>query len=875
MYKKSVSTKIFAVLMAFMMIFASFGIKNEVNAQGEISVAEARQNNTGNKTVRAYIIGTVSSGANLETSNFVKTNLMVADDPNETDVNKMMPVQLPKTSLRSDWNLVDNPSNLGKKVDITGDLMKYFNVPGIKNTSSIVEVADGGNPGGATNEAITIPEAQALDKNGQVVKVVGYIMGQDKNGKLLNEIGVIDSVYNILIADSPDETDTSKMLKVQLQYKTDPKTYWNVMTNPDVIGRQIYVTGTLSSDVYYPNGIIQKTSTIEPVDGVMPTLNITIKFVDTKQTPETFDDITLIKGYSTHSSVNKKTFPTPQNSETETFKNWATKNEDGTFKYANPATVFFTDTTLYAQYDVTEPTMYDVTYNFVSASQGRQLPNEVLALLPSAEKVEKGKEYTPNSPSQLNVEVQDGNWSFVGYSPEKVANLSANQTFVGTWEFTEKKPQLTSQSLHIHKILQEELKAITDDEAKTLEHLEGVTFQLYKKDDVNVDENGNFLSLRNNATAILTNTTEKQADGTYAIMDVSTGDKLKAGQYWLIENHRQSTYKGQDGKELAAMLGVPMLLDLPIKNNEGQVVEVVDLYPKNTVSKPEIEKTILEEKEYKVNDEVQFNVKATINANAKYGLLKVVDTMTDGLQLVDNTVEIKSDNLEITQEDYEIVKDEKAFSIEFTQAGLDKILAKVNGGQNLVINISYKAKVTEAALTATVVKNDAKIQYANNPDTEINAVGASAVVNIAKVGGAKFIKLNEDKAALKGAEFVVLNADGKYLKSIESGVEVWAESETEAKVYTSDDKGEFMVEGLLVGAYKLKETKAPEGYAVLKNQVEFEAKADYMDGQAIEIINYKLFLPQTGGNGTLVISLVGLAVISVFTGLYIKRKSQI
>lgn len=81
--------------------------------------------------VKGYIIGAAGNGASLVESS--GTNIMLAESMDETDVAKMIPVQLPKGAVRDALNLKDNPENKGKLVAVNGDLTAYFSVPGLKN----------------------------------------------------------------------------------------------------------------------------------------------------------------------------------------------------------------------------------------------------------------------------------------------------------------------------------------------------------------------------------------------------------------------------------------------------------------------------------------------------------------------------------------------------------------------------------------------------------------------------------------------------------------------------------------------------------------------------------------------------------------------
>lgn len=87
--------------------------------------------------VVGYIVGgvdgmSISSNAVFGTGTATKSNILISDNPNATNVNDCIPVQLPSGSVRNALNLVDNPTNLGKKVKLNGSIEKYFGVAGFK-----------------------------------------------------------------------------------------------------------------------------------------------------------------------------------------------------------------------------------------------------------------------------------------------------------------------------------------------------------------------------------------------------------------------------------------------------------------------------------------------------------------------------------------------------------------------------------------------------------------------------------------------------------------------------------------------------------------------------------------------------------------------
>lgn len=95
---------------------------------------------TGAAKLQGYIVGTSEAGKSkftpiLGLENASNTNIIIADNPNETDTSKCIPVQLPSGAVRAGVNLVDNPGNLGKKITLTGEIQKYFGMAGFKNAT--------------------------------------------------------------------------------------------------------------------------------------------------------------------------------------------------------------------------------------------------------------------------------------------------------------------------------------------------------------------------------------------------------------------------------------------------------------------------------------------------------------------------------------------------------------------------------------------------------------------------------------------------------------------------------------------------------------------------------------------------------------------
>ena len=88
-----------------------------------------------------------------------------------------------------------------------------------------------------------------------------------------------------------------------------------------------------------------------------------------------------------------------------------------------------------------------VTYEFKSATAGKDLPQAVKDLLPTdAAKYVKGAQVNAVQPAQAEVEdaAQDGKWVFKGYEPASPVTVGTEDVkFVGKWEFVAKEHNAT------------------------------------------------------------------------------------------------------------------------------------------------------------------------------------------------------------------------------------------------------------------------------------------------------------------------------------------------------------------------------------------------------------------------------------------------
>lgn len=169
-------------MIVFMLLFSvMLGVPFQVaQANSVLTVGQAIASNSGTGTVEGYIVAHTKGGSNGSASyNFEAPftsdyNMAIADSPTERDHAKILPVQL-TTSYRSEFGLLTNPDNIGKKVRITGTLEAYFTVPGLKSPTAMEFIDSSTIPDPTPEEPSLITLAEAKSQVGQTVIVQGVV----------------------------------------------------------------------------------------------------------------------------------------------------------------------------------------------------------------------------------------------------------------------------------------------------------------------------------------------------------------------------------------------------------------------------------------------------------------------------------------------------------------------------------------------------------------------------------------------------------------------------------------------------------------------------------------------------------------------------
>lgn len=284
----------------------------------------------------------------------------------------------------------------------------------------------------------------------------------------------------------------------------------------------------------------------------------------------------------------------------------------------------------------------------------------------------------------------------------------------------------------------------------------------------------------------------------------------------------------------------------------------------------------------------EVNFKTTINVTAGNTTNYVLHDKMTGLTYKADSIQITKANgtVALTQgTDYtiETPKDGCSFEIKFVNNG------KLNAGD--VVVVTYTATVNaDAVVAGTGNTNETWLDYGNNGhtthDTTRTYVWEFKIYKYTKGAG------ENETVALPHAEFVLYKKSGEtksYLTASGNKLTGWTTEENSATKFTSDNNGNVSISGLDAGEYYLKETKAPDGYNKLTDDIRVELTKEYNEStnvgtaffaysnvtkeDKVEVENNAgTTLPSTGGMGTTVFYVVGGGLMAVAVVLLVTKK---
>lgn len=290
--------------------------------------------------------------------------------------------------------------------------------------------------------------------------------------------------------------------------------------------------------------------------------------------------------------------------------------------------------------------------------------------------------------------------------------------------------------------------------------------------------------------------------------------------------------------------------------------------------------------------EIGKEVTYTVKTNIPY----IADNVTDVTYTITDTIEganYKTDadgNVEVTVKIGAADPTTSTVTPTTTQDGKKQIvidlstIAAIRTNANAEVVITYKAIVTSEIVNNTVVPNDGTHDF--NPVTNTLYTGK---ITITKTDDSE-----KNPVRLANAGFVIYRTEGnKTLYALVSKdisknnneyvVNGWTENLNTAKADTNlimtDSTGEAVVRGLDDSyTYNFKEIKAPEGYSV--NTTDSSAtwgtnqEASNRTGTASMTDTKLSALPETGGIGTTIFTIVGCGIMIAAAGLFFASRRK-
>lgn len=393
-----------------------------------------------------------------------------------------------------------------------------------------------------------------------------------------------------------------------------------------------------------------------------------------------------------------------------------------------------------------------------------------------------------------------------------------------------------------------------------------------------------------------------------------------------LENLAVGVYYVEEVKTGAIIEAVdPFLVSIPMAHpTENEWIYDVHVYPKNVVDDgiPTIDKSVTESgnkhDSANINQDVLWIIEPQIPKDIATAVTyKVVDKLDEklsytgfeGVSFTNNS----GTKVTLTKDEHYLLTEpteEKGgkLTIEFTAAGKQLLATALVEGQPLpTVQISFTTVINKDANLGEPIYNNANLVYTNTfndiiavdptiPEEELPPTvdpENPPVIDVptsgneepeVHTGGLLLEKVDavDSTIKLEGAKFKVYtkNENGDLIPVLnpENNTEEW-------EVTTTGTNGQAIFRGLAYGTYYIVETVAPKydsngdgqitdedkSYNILKKPLEVTVNAtSHEESNKIVVANSKFSLPVTGGVGTVIFTLGGLAIMGAAAFLYMR-----
>lgn len=385
------------------------------------------------------------------------------------------------------------------------------------------------------------------------------------------------------------------------------------------------------------------------------------------------------------------------------------------------------------------------------------------------------------------------------------------------------------------------------------------------------------------AATTLTNGTELVFDATHTSRDVSS---LTAGMYYI-----KCTGRSASNKSVAKNNIVP----LPNKNmSASDTAYTVDVAlnkitengePTITKKIKKADGTLVDELSVETDETITYVLTAEVTGTPDNKLAKYIiadDMDTENLSLADVNIESvqlvpasgTAKNLGYTEAAAGDLGSVKGLSYDFgvsiNAEELEKDSFYTEG--NTVV-VTFTTKLTENAKLASAIPNADGLKYENKSGKSNEVKGNTVNVYTYKI---KVVKVDADSTTTKlsGAKFKIYRNYDDATKTLSNEIEESAETDRNGEVTFNHKFAE--------GTYYVQESQAPTNYNL--NTAVFEVKIEkgssaLSDGvySNLQITDTKTKLPETGGAGTMVFTIVGASLIvaaGILLAVVLKKRSK-
>ena len=254
-----------------------------------------------------------------------------------------------------------------------------------------------------------------------------------------------------------------------------------------------------------------------------------------------------------------------------------------------------------------------------------------------------------------------------------------------------------------------------------------------------------------------------------------------------------------------------------------------------------------------IGSDVTFTLTAdTVGSNTEKAKKYVLtDTMSAGLTYKE-VKEVKVDGTVVAPADYTVTPNGQTVEISFNDTYLNNADSAFYTADK--VYVTYVATLNKDALISAdgalkANTNHVDLHYTNNMGVDSDITGNTVNVytfelNVVKVDG-------NTKAPLAGATF-----------------KLTSDTDTTGTSLTTGEDGTVKFTGLKAGTYYVEETVAPSGYNINSKKFTITISTsgvvtgDGVNNSKLTVNDYPLTVPQTGGAGTIMFTIGGVALIA-------------